>query len=225
MLTALARKEMREILPLVAVAMVAELCLAGTAMGMHLGLDLFFYQSYQAIPFVSDQATIGRRFFYVAGVMACAVGLWQTLMESSRGTFQFLLHRPFERNAIFGTKLAVGMICVLAVSATPILCYALWAATPGNHASPFQWSMTGWAWRLWAQMPLLYSGAFLSGLRPARWFGSRCLPLASAVALILVGEAFAVWIVGPVPIFAASLAAVAIYIVAILHVGRTRDFS
>jgi len=225
MLTTLARKEMREILPLLAVALFVELCLAGTATGMQLGLDLFFNQSRNAIPFVTDQTGIVNNFFYVAGVMAGAVGLWQTLMESSRGTYQFLLHRPLNRNAIFGTKLAVGIAGVSAVTAVPILYYALWAATPGNHASPFEWSMTGWTWRLWIQMPLLYAGAFLSGLRPGRWFGSRLLPLACAVTVILGGEFFSVTLTGPTAVFVASLAALAIFVAAILHVGQTRDFS
>jgi hypothetical protein len=224
MLTTLARKELREILPLLAVALFVELCLAGTATGMQLGLGLFLSQPYQAIPFVSDQSNF-HSFFFIAGLLAFVVGLWQTLMESSRNTYQFLLHRPLSRNAIFGTKLAVGIAGVSAVSAVPILYYALWAATPGNHASPFEWSMTGWTWRLWIQMPLLYAGAFLSGLRPARWFGSRLLPLACAVAIILVGEFVTVSLTGPTSVFLASVVALAIFVAAILYVGQTRDFS
>ena len=40
--------------------------------------------------------------------------------------------------------------------------------------------MTAWAWQLWLCMPLVYLGAFLSGIRPARWFGTRLMPLVAA---------------------------------------------
>ena len=39
--------------------------------------------------------------------------------------------------------------------------------------------MTGPAFHIWLLMPLAYLGAFASGIRPARWFGSRLLPLVS----------------------------------------------
>ena len=37
--------------------------------------------------------------------------------------------------------------------------------------------MTVPAFQIWLLMPLVYLGAFASGIRPARWFGSRLLPL------------------------------------------------
>ena len=53
----------------------------------------------------------------------------------------------------------------------------VWAATPGTHAGPFEWSMTWPAFLVWLLLPLFYLGAFASGIRPARWYGSRLLPL------------------------------------------------
>jgi hypothetical protein len=37
--------------------------------------------------------------------------------------------------------------------------------------------MTTPAFQIWLLMPLAYLGAFASGIRQARWFGSRLLPL------------------------------------------------
>ena len=60
---------------------------------------------------------------------------------------------------------------------------AVWAATPGTHASPFEWSMTVPIWIGWFAMTILYLGAFHTVVRPGRWYRSRLLPLAaSAVA-------------------------------------------
>ena len=218
MLITLARKEFRELLPLIILGVILELYLACTATGMRLGF--FEENSMGAIPFVSDQTSL--LFFYASGGIALALALWQTMLESTRGTFQFLLHRPLERRAIFGTKLAVGGAACLFVAALPVLCYSLWAATPGTHASPFQWSMTAWAWQMCLQMPLVYLGAFLSGLRPGHWFGTRFLPLAASVSALTALQLISAW---PWAILLACVAAEAGFVLVILSVGKSRDFS
>ena len=74
----------------------------------------------------------------------------------------------------------------LAFSAVPILVYAWWAATPGTHAGPFEWSMTLPAWQLWLSITAIYLAAFLVGMRPARWIGSRLLPLVAVGLFVLL---------------------------------------
>ncbi len=218
MLKALVRKELRELLPLALLGVALELYLTCTATGMRLGF--FEERGWGPIPFVSDSTT--QLFFYVSGGLAFALGIFQTMFESSRGTFQFLLHRPLTRNAIFGTKLLVGATLCLAVALLPIAAFGLWAATPGTHSSPFSWSMTAWAWLLGVQMLLVYLGAFLSGLRPGRWFGSRFLPLAGAVAAVFVLRSIVDW---PWTSLFASLALEAGLVLVILDMGRVRDYS
>ncbi len=95
-----------------------------------------------------------------------------------------------------------GRRSLLACTLLPILIYATWAATPGTHPGPFEWSMTGLAFRVWLLMPLAYLGAFASGIRPARWFGSQLLPLASvAVPSLFVYTFPNWWLVGfPLPL-------------------------
>ena len=113
-------------------------------------------------------------------VVAIALGLRQTLGESIAGTYPFLFHRPASRRWLIGMKLLVGMSAYLVGGPLAILGYGVWAATPGTHASPFEWSMTVPYWLVWFGMTLLYLGAFLTGLRPGRWYGSRLLPLVAA---------------------------------------------
>ena len=142
-----------------------------------MGMELLpFLSNSGTIPFIND--TLCGYLFVVTCILAIVVGLRQTLWESSRGTFHFLLHRPARRDAIFGVKLLVGEAACLAISLLPVACYALWATAPGTHASPFAWSMSGWAWRMSFEMPVVYLGAFLSGLRlhdgsPAVFFRQR----------------------------------------------------
>ena len=153
-------------------------------------------------------------------------GLWQTMWESGRGTFLFLLHRPLAREKLLGVKLLTGAAACLFVATFPVAWYAIWAATPGTHASPFTWSMTAWSW-LWAvELPLLYLGAFLSGLRPARLFGSRFAPLAAGIALVLFAELLSSQLSAWWPaILLATLLVDACYALSILHVAATRDYS
>jgi hypothetical protein len=75
-------------------------------------------------------------------------------------------------------------------------------------------------------MTLLYAGAFLTGIRPARWYGTRLLPLVVAV----VGYAMLTGIALEYPqttlwVCLAILAADIWLTSAILFVSQTRDFS
>ncbi len=94
--------------------------------------------------------------------------------------------------------------------------------------------MTDMAWLVWTVLPVVYLGAFLTGLLPARWLGTRALPTAGGVVVVLVASQFQIW---RLPIDAspwlsagwplglvAGLALSAALIVALFHVARTRDF-
>ncbi|HEY7314307.1 MAG TPA: hypothetical protein VH643_33455 [Gemmataceae bacterium] len=182
---ALAWKELREVFGIAAVALGCYLALVVSLMG-----TMAFYwvpgmpRGPEDVPFTSG-GFLGA-FTLISVVFAVALGFRQSAWESSRGTYLFLLHRPMRRETIFRTKLATGIAVLLFCSCAPIVLYAGWASMPGRHAGPFEWSMTGPAWRLAFLMPLLYLGAFLSGLRPARWFGTRLLPLAGSIALLVL---------------------------------------
>lgn len=218
MLTNLLWKELREIAPIVVCALLIQVCMVAIPADALLLNMLFSNRTHGAIPFLSDSWS--SMFLWVAGVAAVVLGLWQTVWESSRGTFQFLLHRPASWRALFVHKLGVGLGISLSLAVLPTLCYALWAATPGTHASPFSWSMTAWAWQLMVALPLLYLGAFLSGLRPARLFGSRLFPLAAS--LIAFGLTLALPRTIALPL---ALALELMFVAVILFVGHTRDYS
>lgn len=182
MLKALALKELRETIGIAAVAVILFAYFVVQAMGVTLAPWGGAYRS--SIPFVSDPSALS--FALVAGLLAISLGFRQTAWETAFGTDQFLLHRPVARRWMIGVKLAVGAIVLMLASALPVLVYALWAASPGTHASPFRWSMTVPFWQDCVVMTIVYLGAFLSGIRPARWVGTRLVPLACAVFLAFV---------------------------------------
>jgi hypothetical protein len=175
-------------------------------------------------PFVDD-GFFGGWFVSISVLMTIALGLRQTLGESVAGTYPFLFHRPARRCWLIGMKLLVGVSVYLVGGLIAILAYGAWAATPGTHASPFEWWMTVPYWLTWFGMTLLYLGAFLSGLRPGRWCGSRLLPLAAA-AFAAVGLSLATLGYGAVlwPLLL-TIIAVVWMIATIFFVARERDYS
>jgi hypothetical protein len=216
MFRALISKELRENTWIALVALLVYACAALTAMGA--SLSPWTVRGVYEIPFVGGDFT--RLFLYIAITLATVLGFRQTLAESIQDTWLFILHRPVQRHTILASKLLVGLILYLACGAVPILVYASWAATPGTHPSPFEWSMTLTAWTHLACVTLLYFGAFLSGLRPARWKASRLFPLLTAgVFAFLIELVPWWWILGS----AALVVTCAWFVVSILYMGESCD--
>ena len=57
-------------------------------------------------------------------------------------------------------KLASGLAVLLVITGAMIQIYAMWAATPGTHPSPFFWSMTGLGLAVLACVSLCIWGRF-----------------------------------------------------------------
>ena len=135
----------------------------------------------EMIPFLQSESS--QTYVLILAVGAVALGFWQTLWEAGRQTYLFLLHRPIARRSVFLAKLSAGGLVYLLMGGGYILILGIWAATPGTHPHPFFWGMTSFSWQMLAAVSLLYPAAFLSGLRPARWFGSRLLPIPFAALM------------------------------------------
>ena len=172
------------------------------------------------VPFVQDG--FAMVYGFVGFSLALALGFRQSFWELRQGTFPFLLHRPLSRRAIVLTKLGSGAGVLLLCTALPIAIYGAWAATPDTHPGPFEWSMTGPMVQLWLYTPLVYAGAFASGIRPARWFGSRLFPLISVAIPIFLLQFAPHWRLIALP---PLLLATAVMMSNVLLEAETRDFS
>ena len=216
MLKALVIKELRESAGIVALAVLGAIYMLGeltaTPVVPWQSRRLYMY------PFVNDWLSFD--FWFVAGGLAIALGLRQTAWELGQGTYFFLLHRPIRRSRIFALKLLIGGGVAMAFSALFILVYAWWAATPGHFAAPFEWSMTRSAWISWIAVLPLYIGAFLSGVRPGRWFGTRLIPLLAGIGAALLANAMPwFWVA-----LAISIVGSAFGFVSIFYYVRKRDY-
>jgi hypothetical protein len=191
MTSALLYKEFRETLPIAAIGLACLVFVALDAMAYSPFPDLLGGHYVGVIPFLSSLDQFYGRFVVAAGAFAIALGFWHSLGDFWGEAHLFLLHRPVSRRAIYVTKLVVGLVAYLLCAAAPILLYALWATTPGTHASPFDWSMTLTCWSAWFAAATIYLGAFLAGLRPAAWLGTRLAPLAAAAGVLGLAELIA----------------------------------
>lgn len=222
---ALVLKELREVALIAGLGLVALFYFLALAIGCN--LPNWSTTQISDVPFVRNDPFTGKM-GVVLFCLAVALALSQSYLESLRGTWLWLLHRPISRTRLVAVKLLVGTTVYLLCAAPPILCYAWWAATPGAHAGPFEWSMTAGAWRTCVLMLAIYSGAFLSGVYPGRWFGTRLLPLIgvgilATIALLTSDDGFSpAWRPWAWPAFVLLIASC---VYAILHVVHTRDFS
>jgi hypothetical protein len=223
---ALALKELRETAWIVAVAAAAYLYGAGGAFGYGIMTGPSYGYRYWTRPFTEILQANLSTFVMVSLGLAAGLGIRQAVAESSRGMWQFLLHRPASRRWIVGGKLLVGMTLYLTVAAVPILVLSLWRSIPGTHPSPFEWSMMSNHWLVWYVLTPLYLGGFLTGLRPGRWVGTRLLPLAGIGIVVLGAAGAAIELVGS---WLVALVAIAVLdfllIITVFYVAETRDFS
>jgi len=218
MLKALVIKELRESAGVLVLAVLAAIYVVVGLMGFSLLPIAQSGIAQYGVPFVSDSFQ-----FYLAvivGGLAAALGLKQAAWEFGHSTYHFLLHRPVRRGSVFWTKLAVGVSLVLVLGASMILLYALWAQSPGRSAAPFFWSMTVPAWQCLLCLCLVYLGAFLSGLRPARWFGTRLAPGLAGFVLAMVIYAAPWWWLAVVGVVVSAW----VILVAIFYYAAERDY-
>lgn len=219
-----AYKELRETFWVAALALAAYGYVVGSCTGIPFIPEGFLgrlgYTTFPGIiPFVTDDFLNG--FILVSMGFAVGMGMRQSAGESRHGTWLFLLHRPVGQTKLIAWKLTLGVMICLGVMGLPILAYAWWAATPGTHPGPFEWSMTESAWQVWFSMTAAYLGAFLVGMRPAKWFGSRLLPLVGVWLLASLMQVIPWWwILGVLAILLLDTWLV----VSILYVARTRDY-
>jgi hypothetical protein len=216
MLKALVIKELRETAGLMVLAAIGAVYVLGDLTGT--AAAPWQNPAVYSFPFVQDE--LSYSLWMVAGGLAIALGLRQTAWELGQGTYFFLLHRPVSRGRVFGLKLLIGGSLAFVFSALFLLIYVWWAATPGHRAAPFEWQMTNSAWISWIALQPLYVGAFLSGIRPARWWGTRLVPLVAAIGAAALAS-YMPWFWAALAI---SIVATLFGLVSIFYYAQVRDY-
>lgn len=184
MLKSIVWKELRETWWMGAVALVA--VLFGAASDIGLSLDnwrLVARPVEHRIPFKSGDFV--QYLLFTAYGLAMALAAKQTLWETFRGTWPFLLHRSLTRSLQMLLKLAVGLSLLLVAVGLPIFLFGIYASDPGSFAAPFSWRLTDFSFCICLAVTSVYLGAFASAIRQARWYATRIFPAAVGFAVSL----------------------------------------
>ena len=118
---------------------------------------------------------------FIAAVSGAAWGLWQTAFDAQGDRRAHLLHRPLSPSWIFVGKLLTGAGLYLVAMSLPLAVYGMWTAMPGHMPAPFRWqALLPWLADILTGL-VYYSAGTLMGVRPGRWYGSRCLGIPAAL--------------------------------------------
>jgi hypothetical protein len=117
-----------------------------------------------------------------SAVIGSALGLLQTLPEKRHPDhWAFLIHRPVSPRVIFCGKIYAGISLYLTATVIPFTFLAYYASLKGSISAPFDWQMSlpGYADVLTGIV--FYFAGLLTGMREARWFGSKAWGIAAAL--------------------------------------------
>ena len=221
----LLRKELRDIWPLGLLALLAATAMAMSDADLHPLTDPWrtahaTNPGGRPIPLISEESRLW--FGMVTAAAGVILGLWQTWSETIRGTWGYLLHRPISRRAIIGHKLATGLAVLVLAMALPMAVLFWWALSPGHHVMGLEWRMGADIRAAAFAGTVAYLSAFLSGIRSARWYGSRYLVLGLGAVLV-----FFTWPLGSLWGWAGwlTLGIDGLLVTAILQAAEERNFS
>jgi len=179
MLKTIVWKECRELAPWTALALI--------------GISLYIaYTMRQMLDLLGEGINpdpvglIGNVYVQAGPILAIALALLQNVPERRRDRWAFLAHRPVAWSTIFAGKAIAGIGAYLVATLVPLFGALLWIAHPGNVPAPFYWQMAqGPIDEVVSYGVLLYFAGVLIAIRPARWYGSRALPLLTAVLICI----------------------------------------
>ena len=118
--------------------------------------------------------------------IGCAIGglllgLMATVFEARRDSWGFLIHRPATRHRLFAGKALAAVVLLWLAAGIPLAASLWWESSPNRRSTPFAWSMgLGNLADLLAGTAYVFCGMAI-GIRGAKWYGSRVLPLAGGL--------------------------------------------
>jgi hypothetical protein len=126
---------------------------------------------------------MGNGPFMLATIAAGIImGLGQSIPERAGDKWAFLAHRPVTRGVLWTAKVVAGVLLYVVVTALPFA-WVMWRiATPGHQPMPFDIRMSQPGIADMVAGLVYYFAALLTGMRNARWYGSRAMAIGAAIA-------------------------------------------
>lgn len=142
------------------------------------------------VAFADIWTAIETTLTFAAPTLGLLLGLIQIVPEQRRDLWAFLIHRPASRSTIFCGKAMTGIRLLFLATLVPLLVFVIWMQVPGNFPAPFDWHLALASILAILSGLVFYFAGMLTALRPARWFGSRALPIPTALlCAFLIAEA------------------------------------
>ncbi len=114
------------------------------------------------------------------------LGILAMAFELSPDRWALLVHRPVSRSVLFAGKLGAALGLYFMATLVPFVVLTLWTAMPGHVAGPFYWRMTLPGLAAIGCGVAFVLAAMIAIRREARWIGSRVLPMAISVILLVM---------------------------------------
>ncbi len=175
MLRAIVWKELRERLK------VTFVCLVIVVAGQFISLG---FQHMMSLAGVETGGSLFPFTFFTltSALSGLLIGRAQIVHENRGDRWGFLALRPVRRSTLFLGKAVAGILLYSVATGVPLAFVTAWMAAPGHRPLPWDPSMAlpGVADMLCGLV--YYFAAMLVGMREAKWYGSRFLPLGAAIA-------------------------------------------
>lgn len=207
MLWALTKKELREHFPLAAIGLAGGLFVAGlyarsgelypgyssSLLWRMLGAGSQSWFAYNELPVpIAYRSYLGKLGLVCYG-LALLLGFLMSWKEEVKRTWHFLWHRPVRRGQVLGAKLLAGALLYLPAGAAPFAFLAYWCSVPGHFPAPWAIELIYPGVEVIARGYVVFLGAFLCGIRPAKWYATKFVPLIGMVVLLIASSQIPIW--------------------------------
>jgi len=155
---------------------------------------LRLFQNSETQPLLSVAVLRPTEFFCFA--IGVGLGWFQIHNERHRDLWAFLVHRPLTRTQIFAAKVTAGFGLYAMAAGLPLFALVVASRRAGKFASPFEWEMALPVTADFLLGVVWYFAGLLTGLRRARWYTSRGLPLLAALVVSILASIQPSWFPG-----------------------------
>ena len=158
-------------------------------------------------------------------ISSVALAIAQFALNQKAASRGFLLHRSLTARQIFLAKIIVGGLLYVLAIFVPLSATAVYLEWIGPERLPTSWHQTVPAFSCSFFGFSFYFGTSMVICRPARWFGTRLLPIAAPVLIIIATIWVSLPMVGAILVFLMGLVGCLVLALASLAVFETGENS
>ncbi len=137
---------------------------------------------------LSDISPLTTNTMFGSALLSIAFGLLQSIPDERNGARAYLLHRGVTASQVFWAKSFTGFALVFVSVAIPLAACAVWLSMRGNLTNPGRPIQVLPSITVALTAFLFHPTLQLIIYRPARWLGTRVLPMAIPITMVLLAK-------------------------------------